>query len=605
MTGMKMFKLWMVVMLLGLLPVVSEAQEEINNAINVQLEYLKKYPKDKEALRKVSFLYLNKADYDQAIFYGRQLFELGYNERDYNGAVIYSHICLGQAHMMKGNVKEAYSHLGQARLIGESNKNDSALCSVYNGLGLYASNVQKDYYRSLTYFFKGVEAARRCHYDRLYSILLSNIAGIYYLKNDSTGLKYALECYELGHERKDPYLIYSGSTNTAYMYYLKSDYNTALKYIQEAEFTMVQNDFYDQSNVYNLYGYILHKLNKDDEALGFFRKALDLKEQGNISSVMNSYLGYAEILMEHHQYDRAVWMLKAGIELSYQQANAIYRSDLLQALSRCYEEDGMLVEALKYHKLYQLETDSLYNAEKERAVGEIRAKYDMERQENEIKQNRLELLEKENKMQLLIAGFICIFIAASLLYYLYYRKNKLYLTIVKQNQDAIRREQQLQNKIDEQFAEIGRQSALLQEYLTDSTKTSLPQPEKYASSSLTDEKKQDLFLRLETLLREEKVFTDNLLTKEKVAEMLGTNRTYLSQIINEQTKQTFTQFVNGFRTKEAVRLLSDPDNQTPLKAISAELGFNSMTTFYSQFQAATGMTPAQYRNKVQELHKNR
>ena len=122
---MKMFKLWMVVMLLGLLSVVSEAQEDINNAINVQLEYLKKYPKDKDALRKVSFLYLNKADYDQAIFYGRQLFEMGYNERDYNGAVIYSHICLGQAHMMKGNVKEAYSHLGQARLIGESNKNDS------------------------------------------------------------------------------------------------------------------------------------------------------------------------------------------------------------------------------------------------------------------------------------------------------------------------------------------------------------------------------------------------------------------------------------------------------------------------------------------------
>lgn len=34
MTRMKMFKLWMVVMLLGLLSVVSEAQEDINNAIN-------------------------------------------------------------------------------------------------------------------------------------------------------------------------------------------------------------------------------------------------------------------------------------------------------------------------------------------------------------------------------------------------------------------------------------------------------------------------------------------------------------------------------------------------------------------------------------------
>ena len=41
MTGMKMFKLWMVVMLLGLLPVVSEAQEEINNAINYTGDDLK------------------------------------------------------------------------------------------------------------------------------------------------------------------------------------------------------------------------------------------------------------------------------------------------------------------------------------------------------------------------------------------------------------------------------------------------------------------------------------------------------------------------------------------------------------------------------------
>ncbi len=84
---------------------------------------------------------------------------------------------------------------------------------------------------------------------------------------------------------------------------------------------------------------------------------------------------------------------------------------------------------------------------------------------------------------------------------------------MKQNQDAIRRVQQLQNKIDEQFVEIGRQSALLQEYLTESSITSSPQPEKYASSSSPDEKKQDLFPLLDTLLREEKVLTDHLLTQ--------------------------------------------------------------------------------------------
>lgn len=112
--------------MLSLLPAIVLGQEEINDAISTQLELLRKKPKDKEALRKVSFLFLNKADYNKAILYGQKLFDIGYAEEDYNHAVIYSHICLGQAQMMKGNTKEAYSHLAQAQLIGESNKNDSA-----------------------------------------------------------------------------------------------------------------------------------------------------------------------------------------------------------------------------------------------------------------------------------------------------------------------------------------------------------------------------------------------------------------------------------------------------------------------------------------------
>lgn len=55
MTGMRMLKLWVDVMLLGLLPVVSEAQEEINNAINVQLEYLKSILKIKKRFGKLVF----------------------------------------------------------------------------------------------------------------------------------------------------------------------------------------------------------------------------------------------------------------------------------------------------------------------------------------------------------------------------------------------------------------------------------------------------------------------------------------------------------------------------------------------------------------------
>lgn len=584
-------RLFVVIALSVLQSVFVMAGGGINDEINRQLQILKENPEDKDALRKVCFLYLNKADYDNAIYYGEKLFDIGYSERDYNGSVIYSHICLGQAYMMKGDVGLAYDNLGQAERIGIENKNDSALCSVYNGLGLYESNVRKDYYRALSYFFKGVDAARRSRFKRMYSILMTNIAGIYYLKNDTTGLKYALECYELGHDNNDPYLIYSGSTNVAYMYYLKGDFANAHRYIQESEFTMLKNDFYDQTNVYNLYGLILYAQKDYDGAMKYFRKAMDYGDYGNTSSLVNTHLSYARVLMVKGRYEEAIDILKKGIEISYKYACTIFRSDMLYELSVCYEALGRYDKALMCYKKYKTEDDSLYNAEKERTVGEIRAKYDLERQENEIKQNRLEILEKENRLNLLAAGLVCIIVALSLLYYLYRRKNRLYVAIVRQNQESIRREKQLHERI----AELSQMKSASQDTVP---------AEKYAASSLTEEKKLELFRRLERLLENDKIYRDNLLNKTKVADMLGTNRTYLSQIINEQTGQTFTQFVNGFRIQEAVRILSDPNNDTPLKAVSAELGFNSMTTFYSQFQTATGMAPAQYRNKVQELHNN-
>ena len=122
--------------------------------------------------------------------------------------------------------------------------------------------------------------------------------------------------------------------------------------------------------------------------------------------------------------------------------------------------------------------------------------------------------------------------------------------------------------------------------------------EKYASSSLTDEKSLELFRTLERIMREEKIYKDNFITKDKVAEILGTNRTYLSRIINEQSKLSFTHYVNRFRIEEAIRLLSDPNNETPMKAISAELGFNSISTFYNLFQSSVGMTPPNIETKL-------
>ena len=45
-------------------------------------------------------------------------------------------------------------------------------------MGLYASNIHRDYYSALHYFFEGIEATHRCQYQELEAILLGNISSI-------------------------------------------------------------------------------------------------------------------------------------------------------------------------------------------------------------------------------------------------------------------------------------------------------------------------------------------------------------------------------------------------------------------------------------------
>ncbi|WP_455672177.1 helix-turn-helix domain-containing protein [Phocaeicola sp.] len=551
-----------------------------------QLETIKKDPENSDALRFLCQYYLNKGDYSKTITYAEYMKNIADKTKN-PSLYLYSYLYQGQAQMMSGREKVAKKNLNLSLELATKLNNDSLLCSVYGSLGLYAANIDTDYYRAIQWLYKGMALAQQNNYQQQYALLLGNLANIYYLKKDTAGIKYALESYELGHSLDDPYIIYTGAVNAAYMYFLMKQNEEAMKYIHEAEALMLENDFYDQAHTYNLFGNLLSDSGEYAQAIEYYKKAMKDKQAAQTSSIVYAHLGYARVLMKLKKYEEAILLLKQGIAISYARANAIHRNALYETLSACYEQLHQYHEALNSYKVFRLENDSLFNKDKERDLSEMRFRYDTERQENLIKQGKLDVMQKEQRIQQQTFILIIIVIVLGLLYYLYRRKNKLYLSIVKQNQEAIKRETALNRRIKE--LEQNGQPA--------------PTPEKYAGSSLTDEKSLELFRALERIMREEKVYKDNTITKDKVAELLGTNRTYLSRIINEQSKLSFTHYINSFRIEEAIRLLSDPENDTPLKAISADLGFNSISTFYNLFQSAVGMTPSQYRNKVLELQK--
>ncbi|MDQ1353720.1 MAG: hypothetical protein QG657_4027, partial [Acidobacteriota bacterium] len=125
--------------------------------------------------------------------------------------------------------------------------------------------------------------------------------------------------------------------------------------------------------------------------------------------------------------------------------------------------------------------------------------------------------------------------------------------------------------------------------------------EKYKSSSLSGKQSEIYLRKLRELMEVEKLFLDPDLSLAALAQQVGCTKENLSQVINEQTGLNFKNFLNKYRVAEAEKKLADPkENQFVLMKIAFDVGFNSKSVFNAAFKKFTGMSPSEYREKVQK-----
>ncbi|GHT59439.1 hypothetical protein AGMMS50239_06080 [Bacteroidia bacterium] len=537
---------------------------------------------------------LHIGNYNHCIEAAEKLMALGENNNS-NDYKMYACIGLGQANIMQDNYDVAKQYLDSAYTFAIQLENDSALCSVYNGLGLYHTNADGNYYRAIECYLQGIEAAQRSSNEQLYSLLLCNLSGVYFIKRDPAGLQYAEECYQRGHKLNQSYLIYIGAINTAYCLYLEKNYTEAFKYLNEAELIMKEKNYLNQANVHNLFAAIYFDLKNNEEAACYFKKALNESDQTQTSYISESYLGLGKIAMAEGKYQSALEYLKKGLDISTEKNNALHRRNLYYEISECYEKLGYYMAALETYKKFTIENDSIFNKDKEYVLSDLRIKYETEQKENLLKERDIALITKEKRLQFQYILIFCVVAVCICLYISNKKRNRRYLQIVRQNLYFVEQEKMLRKTLEEKNA--GEEMEM--------EKLSVNNSEKYATSALTEEKGANLYLKLHKIMINNKLYKDNSLTKEKLAELLNTNRTYLSQVINKHTGLSFTHYVNRLRIEEVRRILSDPEDETPLKAIASDTGFNSLSTFYNVFQSIIGMPPAVYRSKMMKICKEK
>jgi AraC-like DNA-binding protein len=121
--------------------------------------------------------------------------------------------------------------------------------------------------------------------------------------------------------------------------------------------------------------------------------------------------------------------------------------------------------------------------------------------------------------------------------------------------------------------------------------------EKSRRSPVMADEARKLAELLDTYMETKQPYRKSTISLKDLAEETGIQERNLSQVINEIKKQNFFDYINSYRVRATMELLSDPEHrQRKMFDILFDSGFNSKTTFNAAFKKYTGLTPSEYRN---------
>lgn len=120
--------------------------------------------------------------------------------------------------------------------------------------------------------------------------------------------------------------------------------------------------------------------------------------------------------------------------------------------------------------------------------------------------------------------------------------------------------------------------------------------QKYSGSNLSELARLALLDKINSVMRDVEVISDNGFNIDKLAELTGSNTTYVSQAINETYSRNFNTLLQEARIKIAcARLLDGEHSHLTIEAIADGLGFKSRSNFTKVFTKVTGLSPSQFK----------
>ncbi|KAA0127864.1 helix-turn-helix transcriptional regulator [Chryseobacterium sp. SN22] len=341
---------------------------------------------------------------------------------------------------------------------------------------------------------------------------------------------------------------------------------------------------------YTHYPYFISATGIANYYLKNYKKASDSHLEAEKSFVKNNdygnlaitYYFLGKINYDIHKEEIAVkYFIKADSVLVLSKDFYPITRDGYEVLIDYYKKTGDKEKQLQYiDKLFY--ADSIINNSKQYLSKEIYKKYDtpilLEKKEKLIN-------ELSNKNFLLYWCLGIGFLIISVLAYMYIKNKKKIKEYKKQAELLLEKSKEVSIVLTVPSHKVIEEDNFKEEKV----------------KSIPDKKLQDIKTKLERF-ESNRDFLQKNITVDGLAKDLGTNRDYLSKLVNELKGKNFSQYLNELRINHIVEELNNNERlrKYTIAAIADEIGYNNSESFSNAFRKITGTLPSYYIKLLQE-----
>ena len=529
-------------------------------------------------------IYLNNYKLADSLF---NIAILGYREINYQFGIMECYIGLAGIAFNKGENRLLLNYSYKALKITEDENLNEYKAMILNNIGGAYVNMG-DYKKATENILLALRIFEQLENKPQVSSCNINLGCLFIeIEEFDNGLKYMNKAFNLCKELEDTKKQSICLTNIGGVFKLQKKYNEALKnYDKSLELNIKNYDLSGISTDYSNIGSIKRELKLYKTASEYYNKSLEIRKQiGDKRGIASCYVNIAILETEMKKYDLAEEYCLKSIEL-FEQINELDdQRAATDVLSNIYYITGKYKKSHDTHIKADIIKDSLFNVEKAEKIAQLDEKYlneKLEKQnlvlklENDLQQT--EIFQQKKLQNIYFIAFVFAITAIILIIIQYRKKNIAYKFLVLKNMDLLNKEKELKDIKEQKNA-------------------NKPNNNK---TKVADNLKEDILYKLKQQFDNKKIFKIPDLTINKLAKEISTNRTYLSQTINDEFGKSFIDLINEYRIKEAIILFSNTktNKELSIAGIAKEVGFNSVSSFIIAFKKYTGVTPSTFRQEA-------